>query len=107
MIFLLVGMVHAERYYTGDVISDSYVEGEYLMYDCREGHWVCATESNSLFCQEQIKQMDDFANFMPCWSFKKHADIYQCMSEQQRLTNEAIRPTFCYKEWPRWYLTKF
>lgn len=39
-----------------DQISDKYEAGKYLIYDCKDGHWVCVAEPFYKNCQETRSQ---------------------------------------------------
>lgn len=39
-----------------DLLSDKYEAGLHLMYDCKDGHWVCVSKSFYKECEESRAQ---------------------------------------------------
>lgn len=79
-----------------DIISDKYVAGPYLIYDCQDKHWVCVEESFFEECrtmrEEDKRQKKTFARCAPVGEFEVK---FSCFQEQLRLTGNVDPEKLC------------
>ncbi|HLW56278.1 MAG TPA: hypothetical protein VKY27_02780 [Bacteriovoracaceae bacterium] len=93
--------------FTRDIISDKYLAGPYLIYDCEDQHWVCVVEENYQQCKDQrakdIRQDKVHARCAPIAEF----DVkFSCFQEQLRLVGNVDPTKLCVLEnWKRKEIT--
>lgn len=77
-------------------MSDLYMKGTYLLYDCSNGHWVCTRLEEFERCQRWREEARALKNdSLKCAPMRKFAANEKCVEEQQRLINLALRPRLC------------
>jgi hypothetical protein len=73
-----------------------YKKGPYLVYDCKNKHWVCTQELEYKRCQIQRKtSLLDYENELACAYFDVFDRREDCWKKQQELTNVAKYEQFC------------
>lgn len=82
-----------------DIISDKYLAGPYLIYDCENEHWVCVVEDNFERCKtqraEDLRQNKVHARCAPIAEF----DVkFSCFQEQLRLVSNVDPTKLCVLE---------
>jgi hypothetical protein len=85
----------------GDIIdyrqySEKYYAGSYLIYDCRDLHWVCADEASNKKCVKKRKL--DILKEMPvlsCIPVKKFKTIKGCIRKKQTVVNNPVNNLLC------------
>ncbi len=100
MIFLLISSLFFGREVKAEIveiISDKYIQGPYLVYDCQDQHWVCTEESQYKNCESSLnKAMDDKNSYLPCLpiegKFKSHKD---CVSGLQKFLGQTQIQSQC------------
>ena len=88
VIFILVvmsSMVRASVTEVTEILSDKYIQGHYLLYDCEDQHWVCTEDVRYEMCQQSLKEALDLKkSYLPCLpvagEFKSNKE---CAKEQQ------------------------
>lgn len=94
-----------ERYLTGfdpkeDIIAENYEAGPYLIYDCKEMHWVCVMESYYKECEE--KRSRDLAStqdvYHSCAPIGLFPTKKSCFQRQLFLTTHNHGKRFCVKD---------
>lgn len=70
------------------VLSDKYVEGSYLIYDCKDQHFVCSGGEESKFCGQNTEklQRENFQLFQ-CLSLRAFETEKDCHKYQQNMVN--------------------
>lgn len=80
-----------------DIIAENYEAGQYLIYDCKEKHWVCVTEEYHKECQE--KRARDVANteetIHSCAPIGIFPTKKSCFQRQLFLTTHDHGARFC------------
>lgn len=79
-----------------DFISDKYIAGEYLIYDCQEGHWVCVMEAFSREC-EKVREEDRHLGKIRarCAPLKQMPSKRSCFQRQLFLVGQNYGDRFC------------
>ncbi len=79
-----------------DNISDKYVAGSHLIFDCEEGHWVCVLAEYSLECEEKRERaMKNGEKFLPCAHLGQLPSKRSCFQKSLYLTGQAHGKRFC------------
>jgi hypothetical protein len=82
-----------------DYISDKYLAGEYLIYDCQEGHWVCVMEIFSEECRSLHEEDKRLGNVRArCAPIEKMASKRSCFQRQLFLVGQNYSNRFCLLE---------
>lgn len=98
LLFLISGNLLAQQDIAllDPFLSLKYTRGPYLIYDCKDKHWVCAGKAEFNYCQEsrdfQIKERSESLGCVPVRSFNTEID---CNSSQKKLTSRAVATRFC------------
>lgn len=83
-----------------DIISENYEAGAYLIYDCKEQHWVCVLESYYLECE--TKRKDDLKDpenpYHSCAPIGAFPVKRSCFERQAFLTTHNAGNRFCLKD---------
>ncbi len=108
-IFVLIFLSNlSAREYKDDRIAANYYEGETLVYDCKEGHWVCAAQSSVDLCQKNRgKSEEREQKSWPCVVFNKYSTTEQCHKFVEILVNDPSSKTFCHRSDFRHELTQY
>ena len=94
-----------ERYIAGfdpkvDIIAENYEAGPYLIYDCKEKHWVCVMEPFYKECEE--KRSRDLASTNnvshSCAPVGVFPTKKSCFQRQLFLTTHNHGKRFCIKD---------
>lgn len=85
-----------------DIIADNYEAGPYLIYDCKEKHWVCVMDEYYKECQE--KRTRDLASTdstkHSCAPIGQFPTKKSCFQRQLFMTTHNHGDRFCIKdEW--------
>lgn len=82
-----------------DVISEEYMAGPYLMYDCKEGHWVCVLESYYQECQEKRgRELASSSETHSCAPIGVFPTKKSCFQRQLYMTSHNYGKRFCMKD---------
>lgn len=77
-------------------MSDAYIKGPYLMYDCDDNHWVCSGEAEYKRCDglrnDAIKRKD---KNLRCTKFFKFSTIEKCHEKQLEMIGNQAYQRFC------------
>lgn len=77
-------------------LSDRYIKGAYLLYDCEEEHWVCTGEAEFKRCEEWREQ--DLARKeeeFRCANFLSFKTIEKCHEKQISMMPARYPARFC------------
>ncbi len=79
-----------------DNISDKYLAGAFLVYDCEEKHWVCVLEEDYKICEEKrnesIKKKD---RQLPCAPIGEFPTKKSCFQRELFMAGHAHGSRFC------------
>lgn len=82
-----------------DIISDEYLAGPFLIYDCQNKHWVCVLEEHFENCQdmreEDIRSEKVYSRCAPVGEFPVK---FSCFQEQLRLVSNVDPSRLCLLE---------
>jgi hypothetical protein len=79
-----------------DNISDKYYAGSWLIYDCKEGHWVCVLEEYYKTCEDERKQgITAKEKHLPCAPIGGFPTKRSCFQRELYLTGNAHGNRFC------------
>lgn len=84
-----------------DIISEDYEAGPYLIYDCKNKHYVCVLESYFKECEEK-KQKDLALNKenVSCTPISEHLNKKSCFQKQLLLVSRNHGTRACVaKDW--------
>ncbi len=94
-----------ERYIAGfdpkvDIIAENYDAGPYLIYDCKEQHWVCVMESFYKECEEKRGRDLAGANtvYHSCAPIGLFPTKKSCFQRQLFMTTHNHGKRFCVKD---------
>lgn len=77
-------------------ISSSYRRGEYLLYDCREKHFVCVNSTSFETCEERRKlAIKEKFREMPCAPLKKFKTQKECFDAHYAQIYGQKSKVFC------------
>lgn len=83
-----------------DIISENYEAGPYLIYDCKEKHWVCVMESFYKECKE--KRSRDIAStndvYHSCAPIGLFPTKKSCFQRQLFMVTHNHGSRFCVKD---------
>lgn len=80
---------------TQDILSDKYVAGPHLIYDCEDKHWVCVAPEEKKECEDlREKRRLDKQRQLKCTSFKSFDDKKSCFKFQQTMVTSATDPAW-------------
>jgi len=85
-----------------DIIADNYDAGPFLMYDCKEKHWVCVMEEFYKDCEDKRKREIASVNETKhsCAPIGSFPTKKSCFQRQLFLTTHNHGDRFCIKdEW--------
>ena len=80
-------------------LSDRYQRGSYLVYDCKEMHWVCTAKAEFDRCKQlRDKALELKLNNLQCADFEKFASVDECIKHLTWQTNYQPQHRFCIGE---------
>lgn len=81
-----------------DLISEEYTAGAFLIYDCKERHWVCVMASDFEACQKGWSQENkEFSDRNKCFPVKEFPNKKSCFQEQLFLVSQNHSAQYCEK----------
>lgn len=82
-----------------DYISDKYIAGEYLIYDCENEHWVCVREVFSSECRD-MREEDKLLGKVRarCAPIEQMPTKRSCFQRQLYLISQNYGNRFCLLE---------
>ena len=81
---------------TKDFISDKYMAGTSLIYDCLDRHWVCTGESEYQACvKERAINISIKRTELPCVASEVFASKRECFARAKTLVARGNIPKTC------------
>ena len=82
----------------GKPISQRFVDGRYLIYECDDKHYVCVDEEGYEKCQyiRRNRKIGQFEN-LGCAPLKVYDDVAKCFEKQKSMIGSAKNIPFCFK----------
>jgi hypothetical protein len=79
-----------------DVIAENYEAGSFLIYDCKEKHWVCVLEYYYKNCTN-LREEDQLLKKLElsCAPIAQFPNKKSCFQQQLFLTGQNIGTNFC------------
>jgi hypothetical protein len=78
------------------VLSNKWISGPTLVYDCQDGHWVCAMTDLARECDDKrLRELRVGKHFLTCFSAQTFPTPGECEAEQRRLTSSGGYPRPC------------
>lgn len=82
-----------------DNISEKYLAGAHLIYDCEEKHFVCVLAEDKRSCEEKrLLAMQKKEKFLPCAFIGFLPTKRSCFQRQLFLVSQAHGNRFCLNE---------
>ncbi len=82
-----------------DVVSDKYLTGPYLIYDCVEKHWTCVVQDNFKECQDaRVEDLKIIQKDLRCAPFEKLPTKKACLQRQLYLVGQNMGTRFCFHD---------
>ena len=79
-----------------DNISEKYLAGAFLIYDCEEKHWVCVLQEDYKACESKRKvSADKKERNLPCAPIGEFPSKRSCFQRQLYLSGHAHGYRFC------------
>lgn len=79
-----------------DIISDKYEAGPFLIYDCKDKHYVCVLESYFKECGEsRAKDIHDRKLELSCAPISEHLNKKSCFQKQLFMVSQNHGTKFC------------
>lgn len=85
---------------TRDVIAENYEAGPFLIYDCKEGHYVCVLSDYYKKCEAD--RADDLIGRklnLSCAPIGEFPNKKSCFQRQLFMTSQAYGPRFCISDY--------
>jgi hypothetical protein len=82
-----------------DVLSEQYDAGQFLIYDCTAGHWVCVLEEDYKECEalrDKDKETSDIKH--KCAPVGKFETKKSCFQRQLFMTSNNFSQSLCVKD---------
>jgi hypothetical protein len=80
----------------GDNITDKYFAGAFLIYDCKEKHWVCVLQEDYKDCEADRKKAQiKNERELPCAPIGEFPSKRSCFQRQLFLAGQAHGHRFC------------
>jgi hypothetical protein len=77
-------------------ISERYYRGRYLIYDCKDRHYVCVNLPSFYNCQEQRqKEIDEKTVLFSCAPLKQFKSQKECFDTNYALIHRVTNKSFC------------
>ncbi|MBT7608119.1 MAG: hypothetical protein HN576_00080 [Bacteriovoracaceae bacterium] len=78
------------------LISGTYRNGEYLIYDCKKRHFACVNNDSYANCEKRRKESFELKySFLPCVPLKKFKEQRLCFKKQVELIGQVPDKKFC------------
>ena len=78
------------------LISETYRNGAYLIYDCKERHFACVNDESYKLCQDNRKKSFLLRqSHHPCAPLKKFTEQSFCFKQQIKLIEKNPDKKFC------------
>lgn len=79
-----------------DSISEKYIAGAFLIYDCEEGHWVCVLKEDYAACEEsRVASIGKKERNLPCAPIGEFPTKRSCFQRELYLSGQAHGHRFC------------
>lgn len=79
-----------------DTLSDEYEAGPFLIYDCKNKHWVCVLKPYFETCQSQRAQEQfDKIEKLSCAPVEEFPNKKSCFQKQLYLTTQGFGDKMC------------
>ena len=95
-----LGIAHAQVSFeefdsAKDEISDKYMAGPHLVYDCEDKHWVCIADEEKKECVEgrDLSRLKK-GRSLKCTYFKSFEDKSGCFQAQLKIVSSATDPVW-------------
>lgn len=80
-------------------LSMRYYQGEVLVYDCRDRHFVCTSIDSANECHNERDLLLNKNRFeLPCAPIKQFKDHETCVKEQYKRIHEVPETRWCYND---------
>lgn len=80
----------------GSYLSDKYIKGAFLIYDCQDSHYVCTSSLESKRCESiRYSHLKDNKDTLGCTPLKQYSSVEQCHKFQQLLTDQSRPARHC------------
>lgn len=80
-------------------LSSRYVQGNVLVYDCKDRHFVCTDMINATECHDARLEAIEKNRFnLPCAPVKHFKDTDECVEEHYKRMHQIPDTTWCYSE---------
>ncbi|MDA9793258.1 hypothetical protein N9B72_01610 [Bacteriovoracaceae bacterium] len=77
--------------------SDKYFSGKYLIYDCQDGHWVCADVESRDNCEAAVQRAIPTDTVeLPCFVAEEFASIDKCVEQNKKVVSNLGPTRNCY-----------
>jgi hypothetical protein len=78
------------------LISNTYRNGEYLIYDCKKRHFACVNNESFAYCKNKRKESFELRqSHHPCAPLKKFKEQELCFKKQVELIGQVPNKKFC------------
>ena len=76
--------------------SEKYFAGKYLIYDCKDQHWVCSDREANKKCLDKRK-MDIIKKkpLLSCIPVKRYKNLLNCIKKKQYMVNNPVDNLLC------------
>lgn len=83
-----------------DLISQDYTAGAYLIYNCKDQHWVCVTEEDYLECENKWQKGEkaSLSTSYECAPIEKFPTKKSCFQRVLFNVSQNLGTRFCQKE---------
>lgn len=90
-LFCVNYLAQSEEYISyKDILSSKYIDGSYLVYDCKDQHWVCTEEVSKLKCEHKRKMgLRNRSKVLSCYYLSHFETKELCHQKQLSLVNQA------------------
>lgn len=79
-----------------DNISEKYLAGAFLIYDCEEKHWVCVLQEDYKVCESnREKAVKNKERQLPCAPIGEFPTKRSCFQRELYLAGQAHGHRFC------------
>lgn len=96
LIFLQTSLAEEREPHKSVQISVGYFSGEYLLYDCKKGHFACVDAESFEDCQESRGHFIKISeSILPCAPLKKFPHFEDCEKAQFEEIERPKKKEFC------------
>ena len=97
LIFLQTSPAQEREPHKSMQISIGYFSGEYLIYDCKKGHFACVDVDSFEDCQESRAHFIKISEpTLPCAPLKKFPHFDDCEKAQYKEIESPKKREFCF-----------